>query len=112
MAGPTCYSAGMISQIPFDAQFFEAVMMVCFGASWPVAILKTLRTRCVAGKSLGFLVLIFIGYAAGVAAKYIFAASNHVPVSWVTLLYGINGAMVLFDIGLYLRFASRRPQEG
>jgi hypothetical protein len=41
---------------------FEAGMIVCFGISWPVAILKTLKTRSVAGKSRTFLVLVLAGY--------------------------------------------------
>ena len=28
---------------------FEAGMMVCFGASWPIAALKTYKCKCVLG---------------------------------------------------------------
>ena len=31
--------------------FFEAVMLLCFGMSWPMAIIKTLRARSVQGVS-------------------------------------------------------------
>ena len=37
---------------------FEAGMMVCFGASWPIAALKTYKCKCVHGKSLKFSLLI------------------------------------------------------
>ena len=37
---------------------FEAGMMVCFGASWPIAAYKTYKAKCVDGKSLRFSSLI------------------------------------------------------
>ena len=41
---------------------FEAGMMVCFGASWPIAAYKTYKAKCVDGKSLRFSSLILLGY--------------------------------------------------
>ena len=32
--------------------YLEAVMLICFGLSWPAAIVKTLRARSVKGMSL------------------------------------------------------------
>jgi hypothetical protein len=91
-------------------QIFEAVMLVCFGASWPVAILKTWRTRRVDGKSLLFLVLILVGYLAGISAKMLYAAGRDEGPQWVTWLYALNAAMVSVEIGLYVRFW--RPGAG
>ena len=34
---------------------FEAIMLICFGASWPAAVYKTYTTKNVEGKSLLFL---------------------------------------------------------
>ena len=33
------------------AQVFEMIMLICFGASWPFALLKTIRVKNPAGKS-------------------------------------------------------------
>ena len=44
---------------------FEAGMMVCFGASWPIAAYKTYKAKCVDGKSLRFSSLILLGYVFG-----------------------------------------------
>ena len=44
---------------------WEVIMMVCFGFSWPFAIVKTIRAKNPAGKSYLFLTLIIVGYAAG-----------------------------------------------
>jgi hypothetical protein len=79
-------------------------MLLCFGVSWPVAILKTWRTRRVDGKSLVFLVLILVGYLAGISAKLLLAASLGERPQWVTWLYALNAVMVSVEIGLYMRF--------
>jgi len=76
---------------------FEVAMLVCFGAAWPVSIYKSLKTRAVAGKSLFFLIIVLVGYMAGVLHKLIF----HYDV--VIFLYLLNALMVSVDIVLYLR---------
>ena len=78
---------------------FEAVMLVCFGLSWPVSSAKALRTHRVAGKSPVFMILIMIGYACGMGYKL---TSNF---DWVTGLYVLNMVMVAIDLGLYYRYS-------
>lgn len=90
------------------SQFLEAVMVVCFGISWPVNIAKSWRTRSARGKSLAFLLFIFIGYICGIAAKLI--SGN---ITYVFVFYVINLLMVGADICLYFRnrrLDSRRDQ--
>jgi hypothetical protein len=88
--------------MPDIASWFEAAMLVCFGASWPVSILKTWRARTVRGKSLIFLLLILVGYISGILAKCLTAWSAPTAIPWVTWLYALNAAMVFVDIGSYL----------
>ena len=76
---------------------FEIAMLVCFGAAWPVSIYKSLKTRAVAGKSLPFLVIILVGYGAGILHKLVYRFDI------VIYLYGLNALMVATDIALYLR---------
>ncbi len=83
--------------------FFEAVMMICFGASWPLAILKTIRAKNPAGKSLLFLWLISIGYVAGIINKLLQPETD-----WVIWLYLLNLLMVLTDTLLVYRYAKLR----
>ena len=97
----------MLAQTILAGQLLEAMMMICFGVSWPVAIVKTLRTRRTEGKSLAFLVLILVGYLAGIAAKLVEAAFAHAWPNWVTLLYLANAILVLTDIALFLKFRPR-----
>jgi hypothetical protein len=76
---------------------FEIIMLVCFGSAWPLSIYKSLRSRAIAGKSLPFLVVILVGYAAGTLHK-IFHSMD-----FVIVLYILNFLMVLTDIVLYFR---------
>lgn len=34
------------------ASLFETLMIVCFGLSWPLSIVRTLRTKSTKGKAL------------------------------------------------------------
>lgn len=82
------------------AMLFEAIMILCFGASWPMAIWKTLKTRTVQGVSPLFLWLIFIGYGAGIMFKIFDAMYRH-HLSPVIVLYILNLLMVGFELMLY-----------
>jgi len=97
----------MLLELALTAEVFEAVMLVCFGVSWPVSIAKTLRARRVEGKSPVFLVLVLIGYVAGVIAKALHATVHAVAVPPVTGLYVLNGAMVFIDLMLYMKFRAK-----
>lgn len=44
-------------------------MQLCFGFSWPLSAIKSYRARTTKGKSLPFLVLILLGYVAGITSK-------------------------------------------
>ena len=94
----------MIAESTNLAQIFEGTMLVCFGLSWAVAIIKSLRTRRTEGKSLGFLTLVLIGYFAGISAKLIRAVVAGEPPEPVTILYAINALLVAADIACYLKF--------
>lgn len=51
---------------------FEAGMIFCFGASWPFALYKTIKTKSASGKSRTFYVLVLIGYICGILHKIFF----------------------------------------
>ena len=48
----------------------EAVMILCFGLSWPISIRKSWVSRTAKGKSLFFECFIWIGYVFGIARKF------------------------------------------
>ncbi|WP_407305585.1 hypothetical protein [Desulfosporosinus sp. SB140] len=76
---------------------FEIIMLVCFGAAWPLSIYKSYTSRSTKGKSLSFLIVILVGYVAGILHK-IFNQYDA-----VVYLYLLNFFMVLADLLIYLR---------
>ncbi len=80
---------------------YEVIMLVCFGCSWPMAILKTIRVKNPAGKSYLFMSLIIIGYIAGCIHKI---THNFDIVFW---LYLLNTALVATDFCLCLYYQRR-----
>ena len=82
------------------AEIMEVIMIVSFGASWPLNVLKSYRARTTKGKSLAFLCLIFFGYIAGIASKLL----NEDGYKWYVLFfYFLNITMVGIDLLLYIR---------
>jgi len=74
---------------------FEVAMLICFGAAWPVSILKSVRTKSNEGKSVIFLYVISSGYIFGIIHKIIY----HRDI--VIALYALNLLMVLTDLTIY-----------
>ena len=89
------------------AEILEIVMIVSFGASWPMNVIKSYRARTTKGKSLGFLLLILFGYVAGIASKLVnetYMAT--ISEKWYVLFfYVLNFIMVFVDFMLYIRNA-------
>jgi hypothetical protein len=85
------------------ATVFEAIMIFCWGISWPAALMKTIRARSVEGVSILFLWLVFIGYVSGIFFK-IFTARSEGFINPVIILYIFNFVMVGAELILYYRF--------
>ena len=83
----------------------EVIMIVSFGASWPMNVMKSYKARTAKGKSLAFLCLILFGYVAGITGKLI----NPVYMAsfgekwYVLFFYCLNFVMVFADLMLYIR---------
>ena len=87
------------------AEILEVVMIVSFGASWPLNVIKSYKARTTKGKSLGFLLLIFFGYVAGIASKLVNDAyMASISQKWYVLFfYVLNFIMVGADLLIYVR---------
>lgn len=81
---------------------FEAGMLVCFGVSWPISIIKALRTKMVDGKSPIFMIIIALGYVFGMVHKIVYNFDQ------VFLLYVFNFVMVSIDLFLYRKYRTRK----
>ena len=77
---------------------FEALMLVCFGFSWPLNVSKAYRARTAKGMSLPFIVLIITGYVAGITAKIMNGQFNY-----VLAVYFLNLAIVMTNMLVYFR---------
>ena len=81
------------------SEILEIIMVVSFGISWPLNVIKSYQARSTKGKSLWFLVLIFFGYVCGIASKL--TADSY---KWYVLFfYVLNFIMVGADLVMYAR---------
>ncbi|MEE0913821.1 MAG: hypothetical protein U0L76_04450 [Ruminococcus sp.] len=76
----------------------ESIMLICFGLSWPLNVIKAYKARTAKGTSLPFILLITLGYVAGITAKLITHQFNYVLV-----VYLINLIIVFTNILVYFR---------
>ena len=86
------------------AEILETLMIISFGISWPTSIHKSYTARSTKGKSLLFLLFIFVGYLFGIAAKLL---TNNLNLAF--WFYILNSVMVFTDI--CLDFRNRRIQQ-
>ena len=80
------------------AQILEAAMLVCFGLSWPTNALNSYRACTAKGTSAQFLLLITVGYLAGIAAKFCSGQLN-----WVLAIYFLNLVFLGVNWAVYFR---------
>ena len=87
------------------AEILEVIMIVSFGASWPLNLLKSYKARTTKGKSLAFLLLIFFGYIAGIVSKLVNEGyMAQIGQKWYVLFfYVLNFIMVGADLCMYVR---------
>ena len=87
------------------SELLEIIMIVSFGASWPMNVKKSYKARTTTGKSLMFLCLIFFGYIAGIASKLVNETyMSEIGEKWYVLFfYILNFIMVGMDLCLYFR---------
>jgi len=87
----------------------ETVMLVCFGFSWPLNLMKAYKAQTAKGTSLPFILLIITGYIAGICAKLISGNINYVLIAYI-----LNLAIVSLNLVVYFRNVAldkKRAQE-
>ena len=81
----------------------EALMVLCFGLSWPLNVVKAYRAGTTKGTSLPFILLIITGYVAIIIGKIVLNEFTF----WLDILkfvlYIVNLCMVSTDLILYYR---------
>lgn len=85
--------------------FLEALMILCFGLSWPISIRKSWTSRTAKGKSLFFEFFIWIGYIFGITRKILLWQAG--AGGWLFYLglffYVLNIIEITIDMALYFR---------
>jgi len=82
----------------FLSYVLEAIMLICFAAAWPASIHKSWVSRTRKGKSLFFLLIVLVGYMAGIAKVLV---AQETP--FLLIPYTLNTTFVVCDILLYYR---------
>ena len=91
-------------------EVLEASMVVLFGISSPMNIVKSIRTKSAKGKSLLFLVFILAGYVGGIAGKLAGHFAGIQPLNWVFAFYVLN--LIMVSVDLILTVINRRRESG
>lgn len=79
-------------------EILECVMLICFGFSWPVSVMKNYKAATAESMSLNFILLIIFGYIAGIGAKIY----SH-RINYVLVVYILNLVMVSLNLLVYFR---------
>ena len=82
-------------------------MLICFGLSWPMNAYKNYKARTAAGTSWQFILLITLGYFAGIAAKFVSGTIN-----WVLIVYFINVVCIAVNWAVYFRNCKLDAERG
>ena len=80
------------------SSILEAIMLICFGLSWPINTMKAYKARSAKNMSLPFILMIILGYFAGISAKILMNQTNYVLV-----VYFINLVVVSLNLLVYFR---------
>lgn len=91
------------------ASILEVVMLICFGFSWPINLVKNIRVRSAKGMSLPFILLIVVGYIAGIISKLIIISGGGTVHWYVMFFYVLNLIMVSANIFVY--FINKRHDK-
>lgn len=95
------------------SEIFEIIMIVSFGFSWPLNVIKSYKSKTTKGKSLSFLCLILFGYIAGITSKFVNPVyMSQIAEKWFVLFfYVLNFIMVAADLCLYFRNLQLEKRE-
>ena len=92
------------------AKVLEATMLILFGISWPFNLMKSIRSKSTKGKSLLFLILIDLGYVAGITSKFFSTTFVWQTDWWIFAIYITNFLFVSADLIMYFVNKTREKQ--
>lgn len=88
-----------------EFSIWEVLFLLCFAVSWPVSIIKSIRTKVVIGKSPFFMSLVILGYIFGIVHKLLYSRDI------VVFLYVFNALLVATDLTLYCLYIGKNKRD-
>lgn len=79
-------------------EILESVMLICFGLSWPMSVVKNIKAHTAKSMSLPFILLIITGYIAGIGAKIYSHNYSYVLAIYVLNLIFVSANLVVYFI--------------
>lgn len=79
-------------------EVLESVMLICFGLSWPISVVKNIKAHTAKNMSLKFILLIIAGYIAGIAAKFVSGTFNYVLAVYFFNLVAVSINLIVYFI--------------
>ncbi len=76
----------------------EATMLICFGLSWPLSLMKNIKAKTAENMSLRFILLIIAGYIAGITAKVMSHNINYVLIVYLFNLIVVSANIIVYFI--------------
>ena len=80
------------------SEILESIMLICFGLSWPMSVVRNYRARTAKSMSLGFILLIISGYIAGICAKIVSHNYSYVLAVYIFNLLAVSANLVIYFI--------------
>lgn len=80
------------------SEILESVMLICFGLSWPMSLIKNIKAKSAKNMSLKFILLIIAGYIAGISAKIIKGSSSYVLAVYILNLVIVSANVLVYFI--------------
>ena len=80
------------------SEILETIMLICFGLSWPMSVVRNIRAKTAKSMSLGFILLIMSGYVAGISAKIFNHNYSYVLAVYIFNLVAVSANLVVYFI--------------
>lgn len=80
------------------SEILETLMLICFGISWPMSLYKNIKAKTAKTMSLGFILMITVGYIAGISAKLYSKCYNYVLIIYFLNLFVVGMNIVVYFI--------------
>ncbi|MCH5163440.1 MAG: hypothetical protein J1F36_00315 [Clostridiales bacterium] len=79
-------------------EILEAIMLICFGFSWPMSVIKNIKAKTAKSMSLPFILLILSGYIAGIAGKFISGNISYVLIVYIINILSVGTNLIVYFI--------------